>query len=280
MSFFDDVDEPEPSPEPAARAPPCWRAPAARLVGASTRRVWAPPAGQPSAPAGRADAAPDRRSGSRRDHHRHRAAGPRLPIQRGQDLARELQRRRQPADHGLRHQRRAGLLGPRERRAELERDPGTVQQARQRCRQRAYSAAAHGEPQCPRCDGRRPVESGDGHAAAIAGDLADRRQHPESRRRAHQQGRRLRHLGRHLTALQLRRDLQDDGHNRHRQGAQRRGPSRSEPRAGDQQINPGQIVPDLGWLQFTFIAAKTGARALHHGRPTPTTSAPARTATS
>lgn len=29
--------------------------------------------------------------------------------------------------------------------------------------------------------------------------------------------------------------------------------------AGDQQINPGQIVPDLGWLQFTFVATKTGA---------------------
>ncbi len=30
--------------------------------------------------------------------------------------------------------------------------------------------------------------------------------------------------------------------------------------AGDQQINPGQIVPDLGWLQFTFIATRTGAQ--------------------
>ena len=28
---------------------------------------------------------------------------------------------------------------------------------------------------------------------------------------------------------------------------------------GQQQINAGQVVPDLGWLQSTFIAAKTGA---------------------
>jgi hypothetical protein len=29
--------------------------------------------------------------------------------------------------------------------------------------------------------------------------------------------------------------------------------------AGEQQINSGQILPDLGWLQFTFIAEKTGS---------------------
>jgi hypothetical protein len=30
--------------------------------------------------------------------------------------------------------------------------------------------------------------------------------------------------------------------------------------AGEQQINGGQIVPDLGWLQSTFISAKLGAQ--------------------
>jgi hypothetical protein len=30
--------------------------------------------------------------------------------------------------------------------------------------------------------------------------------------------------------------------------------------AGEQQINSGQIVPDLGWLQTNFITAKTGAQ--------------------